>query len=136
MKISVHEGANVLRGDISCTPTGVVHEIRIMRQREAKDQAEVAFLQMATNEIDKRDGGGNAVFRNESGSGGYGGYGGYDARGGGYDANRSGKYDGLVTGRIRARGGRGRSGCGGIRASGGGHLLLYRREYILYSLEE
>jgi hypothetical protein len=48
---SVHEAANVLRGDISCTPTGVVHEIRIMRQRGAKDQAEVVFLEVTTDQI-------------------------------------------------------------------------------------
>jgi hypothetical protein len=48
---SVHEAANVLRGDISCTPTGVIHEIQIRRQREAKDQAEVAFLEVTTDQI-------------------------------------------------------------------------------------
>ena len=63
---------------------------------KAKGGQRLTGGQVTTDQITYRDGGGDAVFRRKRGSRGYRGY---DARGGGYNANRSGRYDGLVTGR-------------------------------------
>ena len=99
MDASCKQQTSIRRGDAALGPDWVLRQRRI--RRVAKYKAKAARLQVKTEEATQRDGGGNAVVRHKSGSGGYRGY---DARGGRNDANRSGRDDarggsnGLVTG--------------------------------------